>query len=139
MASEHVIAVDESNFQEVVLESREPVLVDFWAEWCGPCKMLSPIIDEVAKENVGKVKICKLNVDNAQRISKRYGVHEYPNCDAVQRWRRSGARHWFSTKIRYHPDHQSLILITSRSGFLKAVAIFFMRNFDNVSEFIAAR
>ena len=74
MASEHVIAVDESNFQEVVLESREPVLVDFWAEWCGPCKMLSPIIDEVAKENVGKVKICKLNVDNAQRISKRYGV-----------------------------------------------------------------
>lgn len=78
MASEHVIAVDESNFQEVVLESREPVLVDFWAEWCGPCKMLSPIIDEVAKENVGKVKICKLNVDNAQRISKRYGVMSIP-------------------------------------------------------------
>ena len=78
MASEHVIAVDESNFQEVVLESREPVLVDFWAEWCGPCKMLSPIIDEVAKENVGKVKICKLNVDNAQRIYKCYGVVSIP-------------------------------------------------------------
>ena len=78
MASEHVIAVDESNFQEVVLESREPVLVDFWAEWCGPCKMLSPIIDEVAKENVGKVKICKLNIDEHQAVATQWKVMSIP-------------------------------------------------------------
>ena len=78
MTSEHVIAVDKSNFEEVVLQSEGPVLVDFWAEWCGPCKMLSPIIEEVANENADKAKICKLNIDNAQQIAKRYGVMSIP-------------------------------------------------------------
>ena len=71
------LEITDNNFKEILAEGK-PVVIDFWAPWCGPCKMLSPIIDEVAKENVGKVKICKLNVDNAQRISKRYGVMSIP-------------------------------------------------------------
>ena len=71
------LAITSENLK-TLMDSGKPLVVDFWAEWCGPCKMLSPIIDEVAKENVGKVKICKLNVDNAQRISKRYGVMSIP-------------------------------------------------------------
>ena len=78
MASEHVIVVDEKNFKDVVLESDKPVLVDFWAEWCGPCNMLGPIIESVASEHTDKATVCKLNIDQARAIANKYGVMSIP-------------------------------------------------------------
>ena len=73
------IILNESNFEEVVLKDKEnKVLVDFWAAWCGPCKMLSPIIDEIAAENHEGVKICKLNVDENQGLAMKYQVMSIP-------------------------------------------------------------
>ncbi len=69
---------DEKNFNEEVIKSETPVIVDFWAEWCGPCHIMSPIIDEVAKEYEGKAKIGKVNVDENQVISSKYGIMSIP-------------------------------------------------------------
>ncbi|TAN56999.1 thioredoxin [Patescibacteria group bacterium] len=69
---------DEKNFNEEVIKSETPVIVDFWAEWCGPCHIMSPIIDEVAKEFEGKTKIGKVNVDENQVISSKYGIMSIP-------------------------------------------------------------
>ncbi len=71
------IKVDNSNFEEVI-NSNENVVVDFWAEWCGPCKILAPIIDELAKEYTGKVVFAKLNVDEARDIAINYGISAIP-------------------------------------------------------------
>lgn len=72
-----VVNVNESNFNEVI-NSDTPVVVDFWAPWCGPCKMLGPVLEEVAKEVEGKIKITKLNVDDNQSIAMEYGVASIP-------------------------------------------------------------
>lgn len=69
---------DEKNFSDEVMKSEIPVIVDFWAEWCGPCHIMSPIIDEVAKEFEGKAKIGKVNVDENQVISSKYGIMSIP-------------------------------------------------------------
>ena len=68
----------EENFDNEVLNSSIPVLVDFWAEWCGPCKRLTPIIEELSKEYSGRVKVLKLNVDSAPEIAARYGISGIP-------------------------------------------------------------
>ncbi|WP_026379311.1 thioredoxin [Afifella pfennigii] len=68
----------DSNFEADVLKSDTPVVVDFWAEWCGPCKMIAPHLDEIAKEMNGKVKITKLNVDENQKTAIKYGVRSIP-------------------------------------------------------------
>jgi len=68
----------ETNFEQEVLRSEVPVLVDFWAEWCIPCVMITPIVNNIAKEYEGKVKVCKLNVDDAPQIASRYGVMSIP-------------------------------------------------------------
>ena len=73
-----VINLTTENFEEEVLNAKEPVLVDFWATWCGPCKMLAPTVSEIADEYEGKVKVCKLDVDQAMDIAMSYGVASIP-------------------------------------------------------------
>ena len=70
--------VTAANFEEEVLKSDKAVIVDFWAEWCGPCKMIAPILDELATEYAGKIKIAKLNIDENQATAPQYGVRGIP-------------------------------------------------------------
>ena len=72
------ITVTEENFQSTVLESSVPVLVDFWADWCPPCKMIAPILEQIAGEYDGKALVCKLNVDENQALAQKYGVMSIP-------------------------------------------------------------
>jgi thioredoxin 1 len=76
--SEHIVYVTDASFEADVLKSGEPVLVDYWAEWCGPCKMIAPILDEIAAEYTGKVKIAKLNIDENPQTPPRYGIRGIP-------------------------------------------------------------
>ena len=73
-----IVNVTESNFEEEVVNSNVPVLVDFWAEWCGPCKMIAPILDEIAKEYGEKLKICKIDVDSNPEIAPKFGIRGIP-------------------------------------------------------------
>ncbi|MCB1906670.1 MAG: thioredoxin TrxA [Rhodocyclaceae bacterium] len=76
--SEHINYVTDGNFEAEVLQSPTPVLVDYWAEWCGPCKMIAPILDDVAKEYSGKLKVAKLNIDENQDTPAKYGIRGIP-------------------------------------------------------------
>ena len=76
--TENVESVTDASFQSEVLDSDTPVLVDFWAEWCGPCRMVSPIVEEIAKENAGRFKVYKLNVDENQNTPRQYGIMSIP-------------------------------------------------------------
>ena len=76
--SEHIHYVTDASFEAEVLQSPTPVLVDYWAEWCGPCKMIAPILDEVAKEYNGKLKVAKLNIGENQDTPAKYGIRGIP-------------------------------------------------------------
>jgi thioredoxin 1 len=72
------LEINEVNFEREVLQSNQPVLVDFWAEWCGPCKMLAPILDEIATEQASRAKVAKVNVDTNPVLAARYGIQSLP-------------------------------------------------------------
>ncbi|MBU0501249.1 MAG: thioredoxin TrxA [Gammaproteobacteria bacterium] len=76
--NEHIVQLSDDSFETEVLKSNVPVLVDYWAEWCGPCKMIAPVLDEIAGDYDGKVKIAKLNIDDNPQTPPRYGIRGIP-------------------------------------------------------------
>lgn len=84
MAGANTQTFDDANFETEVLQSPIPVLVDFWAEWCGPCRMVAPIIDELATEYAGRVKVGKVDIDKAQKLAARYSVNSIPTVMVFQ-------------------------------------------------------
>jgi thioredoxin 1 len=92
MAGQNTLEFTDENFQSEVMQSDVPVLVDFWAEWCGPCRMLGPTIDQVATEVKGKAKVGKIDIDSAQEVAVQLGIQSIPtvilfkNGQAVNRW-----------------------------------------------------
>ena len=83
--SEHIHYVTDDTFSTEVLESQQPVLLDYWAEWCGPCKMIAPILDEIAKDYAGRLKVAKLNIDDNQTTPASYGAVSYTQLDVYKR------------------------------------------------------
>ncbi|SBT10586.1 thioredoxin 1 [Candidatus Propionivibrio aalborgensis] len=78
MMSEHIHHVTDDTFAAEVLQAQQPVLVDYWAEWCGPCKMIAPILDEISDQYSGRLKVAKLNIDDNQNTPASYGVRGIP-------------------------------------------------------------
>jgi thioredoxin 1 len=72
------LAVDDSNFDEIVVKSTKPVMVDFWAEWCGPCRMIAPIVEEISKEYSDRAVVVKCDVDNSPGVAAKYGIRNIP-------------------------------------------------------------
>jgi thioredoxin 1 len=78
VSSEHVVHVTDASFEDDVLKAGKPILLDFWAEWCGPCKMIAPMLDEVAAEYQGKLTIAKINIDDNPKTPQRFNVRGIP-------------------------------------------------------------
>ncbi len=78
MSSSSVVHVSDTSFDEDVLNSELPVLIDYWAEWCGPCKMIAPVLEEIAEEYAGKIKTVKINIDDNPQAPTRYGIRSIP-------------------------------------------------------------
>ena len=76
--AEHIIHISDESFEEEVLQSERPVLIDYWAEWCGPCKMIAPVLDEIATEYSDRLKVVKLNIDDNPQTPPKYGIRGIP-------------------------------------------------------------
>lgn len=85
-----VTSLNEKNFEEEVLKSTRPVLIDFWASWCGPCKMMSPVVDEIAEEMGDAVKVCKINIDEEQNLAVKYDVMSIPTFIVIKNGKEVG-------------------------------------------------
>jgi thioredoxin 1 len=79
MDNSATVTLDEANFDREVMQNDKPVIVDFWAEWCGPCKMIAPLLDEIAREKAGTVTVAKVNVDENQSLSFKYNIRAIPS------------------------------------------------------------
>ena len=78
MAEHHIVHISDESFEEEVLQSERPVLIDYWAEWCGPCKMIAPVLDEIATEYSDRLKVVKLNIDDNPQTPPKYGIRGIP-------------------------------------------------------------
>jgi thioredoxin 1 len=102
------LEITDSNFEELVLKSDKPVLVDFWAEWCGPCRMVGPVVEELSNEYAGKAVIGKVNVDNNAAISAKYGIRNIPtllffkNGEVVEKHVGVAAKNVLADKLNAH-------------------------------------
>lgn len=96
-----VTVVTDSNFEEKVLKADRPMLVDFWAEWCGPCKMAEPVLDELSEEHKGKVGIVKIDVDNNQETTMKYQVMSIPTTILFKEGKEIGKQIGFAGKSAY--------------------------------------
>ena len=76
--AEHIVHISDDSFEEEVLQSERPVLIDYWAEWCGPCKMIAPVLDEIAPEYSDRLKVVKLNIDDNPQTPPKYGIRGIP-------------------------------------------------------------
>ena len=85
-----VINLNEKNFEQEVLNSEKPVLIDFWASWCGPCRMMSPVIDEIAEEMQDTVKVGKINIDEEQNLAVKYNVMSIPTFVVIKNGKEAG-------------------------------------------------
>ena len=85
-----VVNLNEKNFEEEVLKSEKPVLIDFWASWCGPCRMMSSVIDSIAEEMKDTVKVCKINIDEEQNLAVKYDVMSIPTFVVIKNGKEIG-------------------------------------------------
>ena len=76
--AEHIVHISDESFEEEVLQSEQPVLIDYWAEWCGPCKIIGPVLDEIATEYSDRLKVVKLNIDDNPKTPPKYGIRGIP-------------------------------------------------------------
>ncbi len=100
MSSEVVVHVNDNDFNELVLESELPVLLDYWAEWCGPCKMIAPLLDTIAEEFAGKLTVAKMNIDDSPSTPQKYGVRGIPTLMLFKNGEIEGTKVGALTKVQ---------------------------------------